>query len=197
MKKYKTLGAILLMSSAAYSGSTIAGGASAEALAYTCAGCHGTNGTSVGPASPSLAGMSVTYLEDSMKEFKEAERENTIMTRIAKGYSDEDFTKMAKFFSAQKRVPASQSAGGMASKGKKLHKKYCEKCHENAGTSPDDDSGFLSGQWVPYLKYSLEDSLDGTRDNGKKMLKKLKKMHKKEGDKGIQALLDFYASNDD
>ena len=31
-------------------------GASAKAMADTCAGCHGTNGASVGPASPTISG---------------------------------------------------------------------------------------------------------------------------------------------
>ncbi|MCG8122535.1 MAG: cytochrome c4, partial [Candidatus Thiodiazotropha taylori] len=33
-------------------------GASASMLANTCAGCHGTNGASIGPASPSIGGIS-------------------------------------------------------------------------------------------------------------------------------------------
>jgi sulfide dehydrogenase cytochrome subunit len=194
MKHSKTIGVTLLVAGLGLSGSAVAGGASAEALSYTCAGCHGTDGASVGPASPSLAGMSAVYIEDSMKAFKSEERESTIMARIAKGYDDDDFAKMGKFFAAQKISYAKQSAGGMAKKGAKLHDKYCDKCHAEAGTDPEDESGQLAGQWTPYLKYSLEDVLDGSRDTGKKMKKKLDQMHKKEGDKGIQALLDFYAS---
>jgi len=194
MKHTTTIGAAILASSLAFSGSAFAGGASAEALAYTCAGCHGTNGKSVGPASPSLAGMAAVYIEEAMQGYKAGDRESTIMQRIAKGYDDEDFAKMGEFFAAQERTPAEQMGGKMASKGAKLHDKYCEKCHADNGTDPEDESGFLAGQWTPYLKYSLEDAMDGTRDYGKKMMKKVKQMHKKEGDKGFQALLDFYAS---
>jgi sulfide dehydrogenase cytochrome subunit len=194
MKHTKTLSAALLISGMAFAGSSMAGDASSEALSYTCAGCHGTNGASVGPASPSLAGMSKVYIEDSMKAFKSGDRESTIMGRIAKGYDDDDFAKMGDFFAAQKMHMAAQQAGGMAGKGKDIHDKYCDKCHEDYGTSPDDDSGQLSGQWATYLKYSLEDAMDGSRDVGKKMMKQLKKMHKKEGDAGVQALVDFYAS---
>jgi cytochrome c553 len=32
-------------------------GASGEMLANTCAGCHGTNGISTGPATPTISGM--------------------------------------------------------------------------------------------------------------------------------------------
>jgi len=71
-------------------------GPSASAMANTCAGCHGTNGQSVGPASPNLAGMSESYFIDSMMGFKalpkgknhaEDARPATIMQRIAKGYT--------------------------------------------------------------------------------------------------------------
>ena len=116
------------------------------------------------------------------------------MMRIAKGYDDDDFDKMGAFFEAQEMHTAKQSAGGMAKKGAKLHDKYCDKCHADNGTDPEDESGQLAGQWTTYLRYQLEDVKDGSRDTGKKMRKQFNKMHKKEGDAGIQALLDFYAS---
>ncbi|MBC8210047.1 MAG: cytochrome c [Gammaproteobacteria bacterium] len=194
MKNTQTLGVALLIGSIAFSGASIAGEASAEALSYTCAGCHGTNGASGGPAMPSIAGMSLAYIVESMKDFKSGERVSTIMTRIAKGYDEDDFTKMGKFFSAQNRHSANQSVGSMAKKGAKLHKDNCEKCHTEQGTVAEDDSGFLAGQWTPYLRYTLVDALDGSHDMGKKMMKKLNKVHEKGGDQDIQALLDYYAS---
>ncbi|MFY9974750.1 MAG: c-type cytochrome, partial [Chromatiaceae bacterium] len=42
-------------------------GASARMLAETCAGCHGTDGTSVGPASPTIAGMNGEYFTELMQ----------------------------------------------------------------------------------------------------------------------------------
>ena len=110
MKNIKTISAALLIGSIAFSGSSMAGDASAEALAYTCAGCHGVNGASMGPAIPSIAGMSSAYIVESMKAYKEGEREASIMTRIAKGYDEDDFGKMGKFFAAQPRHVAKQSA---------------------------------------------------------------------------------------
>lgn len=194
MKNKKTLGAALLLSSMAFSGVSIAGGASAEALSFTCAGCHGYNGASTGPATPSLAGMSSTYIADSMKAYKSGDRQSTIMMRIAKGYDDDDFEKMGQFFSSKPMHMADQPSGKNAKKGKKIHKKSCKKCHEDGGTNPDDDAGQLAGQWTTYTKYSLEDAMEGTRDYGKKMMKKVKKAHKKYGDEMVPALLDYYAS---
>lgn len=194
MKNKSSIGAAILVSGLAFSGAGIAGGASGQALAYTCAGCHGTNGASTGPATPSIAGMSEIYIKETMAVYKADERSGTIMSRIAKGYSEDDFEKMGKFFAAQERKVAPQSGGKMADKGAKIHEKYCEKCHSENGTLADDDSGFLSGQWTPYLKYSFADIMDGTHDTGKKMMKKVNEAHKKYGDDMFPALLDFYAS---
>jgi sulfide dehydrogenase cytochrome subunit len=197
MKRYTLLQAALLTCGLSFSAASFAGGASGTMLAYTCAGCHGTNGISTGPAAPSIAGSDYDYLVDSMNQFKAGERRSTIMTRIAKGYTDAEIEAMSKFFADQKYVLASQQYDTAAAKrGGKLHKKYCNNCHEDAGTlqDPDEDTGMLGGQWKPYLTYTFVDYLAGEREMGKKMKKKFKKMHKKAGDKGIADLLEFYAS---
>ncbi len=62
-------------------------GASARMLSDTCAGCHGTDGASVGPASPTIAGMNGEYFVELMQGFKNDEVYGTIMGRIAKGYT--------------------------------------------------------------------------------------------------------------
>ena len=202
MKKVKALQAALVACGLALTGAAMAdghGGPSAEALAYTCAGCHGTNGQSNGPASPSLAGMSQSVMVETMQGFKSGDIPSTIMGRIAKGYTDEQFEKMGTFFASQKFTSAKQSSdAALAKKGAKLHDKYCEKCHSDGGSvtaAVEDEVGVLSGQWKPYLHYSLNDFVSGARPMPKKMKKKLDTMHKKEGDAGIKALLEFYAGN--
>jgi len=82
----------------------------------------------------------------------------------------------------------------MAAKGAKLHDKYCEKCHSEGGSLADDDAGILAGQWMAYTHWQIEDALSGAREFDKKMIKQLKKLHKKEGDAGIMALLHYYSS---
>lgn len=71
-------------------------------LAASCAACHGTNGHNVGGA-PALAGMDKALFVNQMKEFKSGARAATVMHHHAKGYSDEEFEKLADFFAAQKR----------------------------------------------------------------------------------------------
>ncbi len=171
-------------------------GASATMLANTCAGCHGFNGVSKGPATPSIAGFSAEYLTELLKAYKSGDAASTIMGRIAKGYSDEELAQVAEIYSKKKFVnaPDQKFDEKLAKKGKKLHNKYCEKCHADGGTAADDDSGLLAGQWTPYLQATLADFHAGTREMPKKMKKKVKKLLKKEGEDGIKALLSYYAS---
>ena len=196
MKRSTLLQTALLACGLSFSATSFAG-ASGAMLGNTCAGCHGTNGVSNGPASPSLAGLDYDYMVDAMKQFKAGERRSTIMTRIAKGYNDEEIEAMSKFFADKKYVMASQESDATAAKrGKKLHQKYCKNCHGDTGVSEDkdDDSGMLAGQWKPYLNYTFADYQAGEREMGKKMKKKFKSLHKKAGDKGVADLLEFYAS---
>jgi len=179
----------------ATSGGAIAGGASAVMLADTCSGCHGTDGASGGPATPTIAGISNDYFIEIMQGFASGDIPSTIMGRIAKGYTDEETAAMAKYFSAMKFTKAKQDFDAkLAKKGGKLHDKYCEKCHAEGGSSAEDDSGILNGQWGPYVHWTLVDFMDGKREAPKKMKKKLAKLHKKEGDAGIKALLEYYKS---
>jgi cytochrome c553 len=74
----------------------------ARNLTASCAACHGTNGHSV-EGTAVLAGMDKKLFVATMKDFKSGARPATVMHHHAKGYSDEEYEKMAKYFAAQKR----------------------------------------------------------------------------------------------
>ncbi len=170
-------------------------GASTIMLANTCAGCHGPNGVSMGPSIPTLAGLSSAYFVETMEGYKNGDIPSTIMGRLAKGYTTEEFTQMGEYFAKQKYVAATGQKvdAAKAEEGAKLHEKYCEKCHSENGTLADDDAGFLQGQWKSYLAAQLMDFQNKDRKAPKKMAKKLKKLHKKHGPAGIEALLEYYS----
>ncbi|TFW13322.1 cytochrome c [Duganella callida] len=71
-------------------------------LAATCVACHGTNGDTKEGALPRLAGQSRQALSASLHAFKSGRRPSTIMTQIAKGYTDEQIELLAAYFAAQK-----------------------------------------------------------------------------------------------
>ncbi|HIP71784.1 MAG TPA: cytochrome c4 [Anaerolineae bacterium] len=197
MKHRKTLQTILITCGVVLGSAAAAETPSATMLANTCFGCHGPNGNSVGPASPTIAGLSSEYFIETMHGYKSGEIPSTIMGRITKGYSEEEIKLLAGYFSKQKfnRAAKSQKTDPkLAKKGAKLHKKYCEKCHEDGGRSSEDDAGILAGQWMPYLHYTFTDYLSGNREMTKKMKKKMNALKDKEGDKGFEQLLHFYGS---
>jgi len=206
MKKYPLtkrilFAAILLsaagMTQAAKEKKPLMTGASDSMLANTCAGCHGTNGVSTGPSMPTIAGLSPDYFVTIMESYKSGDAYSTIMGRIAKGYSDDEIKQMADYYAALPFEAASQTTDpALVKKGAKIHDLYCEKCHSEGGTLKEDDAGILAGQWRPYVRWQIEDALSGSREYEKKMMKKLKKLHKKEGDAGITALLHYYSSQD-
>ena len=74
-----------------------------RALAATCANCHGTDGRTVtGSPIPPIAGMQRDYLVTQLQAFKAGTRPSTIMTQLAKGYSDAQIEQLATYFAGRK-----------------------------------------------------------------------------------------------
>ncbi|SMF95737.1 Cytochrome c553 [Methylomagnum ishizawai] len=70
----------------------------AATLARACGGCHGAHGQGFDTI-PALTGIPEAEFVRRMKAFREGLRRATVMDRIAKGYTDEDFAAVAKYFS--------------------------------------------------------------------------------------------------
>lgn len=82
----------------------IAADAAAPARPYfaaNCFNCHGTEGKAVS-AIPAIAGRDKAYLEETLKAFKAGTKQATIMTQLAKGYTDEEMTVLADYFARQR-----------------------------------------------------------------------------------------------
>ncbi|MBK1733042.1 c-type cytochrome [Thiococcus pfennigii] len=171
-------------------------GADGRTLAQTCAGCHGTNGASVGPAMPSIGGMDSGYFVEVMQGFRDGEIYSTVMGRIAKGYSDEELEQMADYLHDKPFVPARQAFDAeLVDEGRRLQKKYCEKCHADGGVVLEDEEYYiLAGQWTPYLRNAMEDFREGRRPIERKMKTQLERMLKREGEESLEALYAFFAS---
>ena len=183
-------------------GSSAEAVSSASMLANTCAGCHGTNGVSGGPAMPSIAGMPAVYMKEIMADFKSGKRPSTIMGRLAKGYTEEENALMADFFAKQtwqnaKSAPQSKLATDidvkLAKKGAKLVKKRkCEKCHEDNGVTQDEDTPRMAGQWLDYLLFKFQDLKHPELKvpQPKKMKKQIKRLSAQD----LEAVAHFYAN---
>lgn len=182
--------------------STAEAGISAEILANTCAGCHGTGGVSAGPAMPTIAGMPAPYLKAIMADFKSGKRPSTIMGRLAKGYSDEETALISDFFAKQKwqnAVSAPQSKLAtqvdkkLAKSGEKLAKQAkCDKCHEDGGTFQDDETPRMAGQWLDYLRFKMQDIKNPDMDIPQSS--KMKSGFEKLSAEDTEAVAHYYAS---
>lgn len=71
----------------------------APLIAQACAGCHGQSGAGAG-AVPALAGYSRDAFVQTWAEFRAGERHATIMTRIARGYTEDEVSQLADYFSS-------------------------------------------------------------------------------------------------
>lgn len=163
-------------------------------MAGTCVGCHGMNGTSLGPASPTIAGMAEDTFIDAMKSFQDGSRPATVMDRIAKGYTEDEIKQMAAYFAKLPfgRAPNKVDAAKVKV-GQKLHNEFCKKCHVDNGKKDEDGSNVLAGQWLPYLQFAMDDFTSGKRKMEKKMKGQVEDVQKKDPG-GLEALMHFYAS---
>ena len=185
--------------------SAITQAASIEDKIIMCDDCHGVKGVSSDSDIPSIAGYSETtiismfdvYLDElriarkSKFRHGDTQRPEIDMLSIANELSEEDIEALASYYSEQTFVPAKQEFdAALAKKGEKLHEDRCTKCHEEGGTSADDDTGILAGQWGPYLIQTFKDYRSGDRETEDGMLKKINELSGEQ----INSLIHYYAS---
>ncbi|MCW2306548.1 c-type cytochrome [Rhodobium gokarnense] len=197
--------ALAVMALVSVAGQAPAAELEASMLANTCNGCHGPNGTSYGPAAPTIGGTNAAYMFETMVAFREGERPSTIMQRIAKGYSDEELKLIADYFAKQPfgRVVDQNTDPDLVARGKQIYDNLCEDCHEDEGMSAIDYPA-LAGQMMPYLDHQLHDLISGRRDLEKnealsskerrKKMRNLKELVDTEGEDGVTAVIHFFGS---
>lgn len=172
------------------SASAVALPPNAAMLTHDCAGCHGTDGASAGPAMPSLAGQSKQAIVEAMKNFKSGARPSTIMGRLAKGYTDADFALMGNFYAAQKMHITQQTLDpARVAKGASLQAAKCAVCHTENGRVSNDDAPAMASQWLPYLQMQMALYVAGQRKTPG-MSEAVKTLSADE----LESLLHFYAS---
>jgi sulfide dehydrogenase cytochrome subunit len=199
---FKRMGLAVLL------GAMLAEGAAAAdvaALAETCAGCHGKDGASTTPDMPIIGGYSAAYLTTSLSNYRNKARpcpqvkfaegaqkgQTTDMCTVAGKLSDADSAAIADYLSKKPFVRAKQApdAAG-AARGKQIHETQCAKCHEDGGSSADDDAGILAGQWMGYVRHTFEEFKSGGRPLPKKMKPKFDELTADD----IDALVNYYGS---
>lgn len=166
-----------------------------DELIKQCGMCHGEDGNSMASVNPSIAGMTKEYFKHTLDAYKNSGRQSDMMKMFAHTLTSEQVNGLAEFYEKQTFKPREQKyESDKAKKGKALHDKYCEKCHEDAGRITVNNYGFLAGQWTPYLKKVIQDYIDNKRNAPPMMMTKLKKMEEAYGKESIDLLMHYYAS---
>jgi len=117
--------------------------------------------------------------------------ETSNMCKAAENLSEEDIKLVSDHYAGKPFVRAKQTFDAdLAKRGKGIHELNCRKCHEDGGSSPDDDAGILAGQWMPYLEEQLEEFVSGKRPMPEKKQPKMEKLTEDD----IKALVNYYGS---
>jgi cytochrome c553 len=134
--------------------------------AEACIACHGTNGNSVVPQFPILAGQTARYTYLQLKDFKEGRRSEPAMEPFIKDLTREDMFDLAAFFAAQKpRPPAFKPDPARVARGKaKADEVLCTMCHLG-GFKGQNEIPRVAGQHYEYIVKQLKDFRTARRTN--------------------------------
>lgn len=159
----------LLAALAAPAATQTAAGAPAAAAAQPlaqrvalCAACHGAEGNSQMPNSPSLAAQPKVFLEHQLIVIREGLRVIPAMTGMLDGMSDKEITAIAEYFASQPLKPQpGERNEAQFERGRTIAARmHCASCHL-AGYEGRDQMPRLAGQREDYLVHSMRDFKGG------------------------------------
>jgi cytochrome c553 len=145
-----------------------------QIVTKVCAACHATDGNSVSPANPSLAGQHAEYVAKQLADFKGGKsRKNPVMLAMAAPLTPQDMRNLGAYFESQKAksrvakdpvlVKLGQQIyrGGILSKGVAA----CSSCHGPTGAGVPAQFPRLAGQYAEYSTAQLQSFRAGDRAN--------------------------------
>jgi len=138
--------------------------AAGKAAAATCAGCHGEDGVTTNPGTPSLVGLYPKYFIEAVKSYASGHRKNDMMKAMA-GISDADLRNVALYYALEKPKRAQTPNPGDQAAGKKAAAD-CTSCHGEGGVSTNPANPSLAGQDAAYLLSALKAYKSGSRTEG-------------------------------
>ena len=176
-----------------------------DAIIDSCADCHGDNGISQWSDVPTIAGIDSFVGSEALYIYRDkarpcatsdyrqgdTSRAPTDMCAVTADLVDEQIEALAAHYSGLPFVAASQDFDAdLAAAGKIIHDRACERCHSEGGSNAEDEAGILAGQWMPYLQTAFDEYASGEREQLDKMKSEMDSL----SDADVQALLNYYAS---
>jgi len=146
----------------------------------SCAACHSADGNSVNPEWPKLAGQHAGYLAKQLHYFTDGERENSVMSGMAAGLSEQDREDLGAYYASQ-QVKIGTADPELVEFGQKIYRSGnaesgvapCMGCHgPNGAGNPAANYPALRGQHAKYVEIQLRGFANGKRvnENAKKMM---------------------------
>ena len=133
--------------------------AAGKSAATSCAGCHGDNGVSGSPNTPSLAGQDAEYLHAATKAYKDGTRAEETMKGIAAALDDKAMRDLAAYYAAQ--TPQAVAVRKPLTTAEWVER--CDRCHGTAGNSNDPAVPALAAQRADWLDTVLQNYRSGVR----------------------------------
>jgi len=181
-------------------------GADLDMLIANCDGCHGNDGVSSDSDIPIIAGQPYVIIEGNLIAFRaneracsessyrhgDTDRPATTMCKVSAALDDADIEAVSKYYESQTFISAKQpfDASKVAAGAEVQKKGHCEMCHADGGRLSNGKVPILAGQWTPYLEATMREIKEGKR----KVPKIVKVGVQSFSDEELDALLNFYAS---
>jgi len=126
-----------------------------KVLAAACAKCHGEDGNSKTPGTPTLAGQQPHYLVTAIEEYHQGDRKAAIMGSMLRGSKKLDLEKLGLYYGSQ--TPAQRTAPKLGDPiAGEPATAMCGGCHGARGVSTDGATPSLAGQDATYLINSMK-----------------------------------------
>jgi cytochrome c553 len=125
-----------------------------RARAAACAQCHGENGNSTTPGTPSLAGQQPLYFIAAILEYHQGDRLAPNMRSTLRGASRVELESLALYYASQTPQPRTAPPFGDPVAGEPLTG-VCGGCHGVRGMSTDSATPNLAGQEPHYLASAI------------------------------------------
>ena len=126
-----------------------------KSLAPVCTKCHGENGNSTTPGTPSLAGQQPRYFVAATTQYLNGARATSPMHGLVRDLNRIDLESLALYFASQTPSERPKPAFGnpAAAEAKTA---FCGGCHGPLGVSTDAATPSLAGQDPDYLVNSTK-----------------------------------------
>ena len=142
-----------------------------------CVSCHGAAGNSSIVQNPKLSAQHEAYTYKQLVNFRDPERNNPIMTPIAKALTEEEMQNISAWLDKQAAKPGAAKNKATIDLGKKIyrggiaekHVPACASCHGANGSGIPAQFARLAGQHQKYTNAQLMAFRAGTRKNSAQM----------------------------